>query len=117
MVQADSIDPLEHASKVSKAGTKAPGSKNFILNNWGDFLKLSNITIVDSKTKLQEYSLKLLKTLPIYKLINSTGPKHNPIYKIAVSIIGSKQFVGFGNSKQEAQLDGATKLLKAKNIK
>ena len=91
--------------------------KNYILKIWKKHIDKSGITVLDPKTKLQEYSLKKYKKLPIYKLINSTGPKHNPIYKIAVSIIGSKQFVGFGNSKQEAQLDGATKLLKAKNIK
>jgi len=42
---------------------------------------------------------------------------HNPIYKISVSIIGSKQFIGVGNSKQQAELDGAAKLLSAQNIK
>ena len=49
--------------------------------------------------------------------MSSTGPKHNPTYKIIVSIIGSKQFIGIGKSKQQAELDGAAKLLKAKNIK
>ena len=91
--------------------------KNYILKIWKSHIDKSDITILDSKTKLQEYSLKKYKKLPFYRLINSTGPKHNPIYKIAVSIIGSKQFVGLGKSKQEAQLDGASKLLKAKNIK
>ena len=47
---------------------------------------------------------------------SSSGPRHIPIYKISVSIIGSKKFVGIGNSKQEAQQDGAKKLLKAEKI-
>ena len=38
------------------------------------------------------------------------------INKISVSIIGSKKFVGIGKSKQQAEQDGATKLLKNKNI-
>ena len=49
--------------------------------------------------------------------MSSHGPKHNPTYKISVSITDSKKFVGVGNSKQQAELDGATKLLKFKNIK
>ena len=77
----------------------------------------SDITILDPKTKLQEYSLKIYKRLPLYRLVSSVGPKHNPIYKISVSIIGSKQFIGVGSSKQQAELDGAAKLLRAKNIK
>ena len=91
--------------------------EDFILKIWSKNLKNSNITILDSKTKLQEYSLKINKKLPIYKLISSDGPRHEPIYKISVSILGSKRFVGVGNSKQQAEQDGANKLLKYKNIK
>jgi ribonuclease-3 len=90
--------------------------KNFILKIWRNKIDNSNITILDPKTKLQEYSLKTFKRLPLYRVINSTGPKHNPNYKISVSIIGSKEFIGKGNSKQQAELDGAAKLLKYKNI-
>ena len=71
---------------------------------------------MDSKTKLQEYSLKWYKKLPLYRLVSAIGPRHHPIYRISVSISGSKQFIGVGNSKQEAEQDGATKLLNYKNI-
>jgi len=91
--------------------------KNYILKIWKQNIDKTDVTILDSKTKLQEYSLKSYKKLPIYSLVNSTGPRHNPTYKISVSIVGSKKFIGVGNSKQEAQQDGATKLLKDINIK
>ena len=90
--------------------------KDFILKIWQKKIDQSDVTILDPKTKLQEYSLKNFKKLPIYRLQSSSGPKHNPIYKINVSIIGSEQFLGIGSSKQEAQQDGANKLLKAKKI-
>jgi len=61
--------------------------------------------------------LKKFKKLPTYRLVNYSGPKHNPLYKISVSIFGSKIFVGSGRSKQEAEQDGANKLLEHKNIK
>ena len=91
--------------------------KNFILKIWRKEIDKSDVTILDSKTKLQEYSLKSYKKLPSYRLISATGPRHNPTYKISVSIIGSKQFVGVGNSKQQAEQDGAAKLLRGRNIK
>ena len=91
-------------------------ARKFILNIWEKKIDKSDVTILDPKTKLQEYSLKNYKKLPLYRLVSSTGPKHNPTYKISVSIIGSKQFVGEGNSKQQAELDGAAKLIKANNI-
>ena len=90
--------------------------KDFILRIWKKNIDKSYITILDSKTKLQEYSLKCYKKLPLYRLVSSEGPRHNPVYKISVSITGSKQFVGIGNSKQQAEQDGASKLLKFKNI-
>ena len=91
-------------------------SKNYILKIWKEEIDKSNITVLDPKTKLQEFSLKTYKKLPIYRIINSTGPRHNPVYKISVSIINSKQYIGSGNSKQMAELDAANKLLKDKKI-
>ena len=90
--------------------------KDFILRIWKKNLEKSHITVLDPKTKLQEYSLKQFKKLPKYKTVSFEGPKHAPIYKVSVSIVGSKQFIGEGNSKQNAELDGAAKLLKYKNI-
>jgi len=92
-------------------------SENFILKHWKIELAKSNVTILDSKTKLQEYSLKVNKKLPVYSVINTQGPKHNPIYKVSVSIQGSKIFFGKGKSIQQAQQDSAKNLLKDKNIK
>ena len=88
----------------------------YILKAWKKKIDKSDITVLDSKTKLQEHSLKKFKKLPIYKLVNSSGPRHNPLYKISVSIIGSKPYMGMGKSKQDAEQDGANKLLKSQNI-
>ena len=88
----------------------------FILNLWKNKLAKSNITILDPKTKLQEYSLKNFKKLPKYLIVDCTGPKHNPLYKISVSIVGSKTFIGQGNSKQQAEQDSAKKLINYINI-
>ena len=90
--------------------------KDFVLRLWKQDINKSHITILDSKTRLQEYSLKMYKKLPIYRLLSSKGPKHNPIFKVSVIIEGSKQFIGLGNSKKQAQQDGAYNLLKGINI-
>ena len=91
--------------------------KNFIIKVWKKNIENSDVTILDPKTKLQEYSLKKYKKLPLYRLLNSSGPKHSPTYKISVSIIGSKQFIGEGGSKQQAEQNAAAKLIDNKNIK
>ena len=90
--------------------------KEFVLKLWKQDINKSYITILDPKTKLQEYSLKMYKKLPVYRFLSSKGPKHNPTFKISVVIDESKQFIGLGNSKKQAQQDGAKNLLKSKNI-
>ena len=90
--------------------------KEFVLRLWKQDIDKSHVTILDPKTKLQEYSLKMYKKLPVYRLLSSKGPRHNPIFKISVIIDGSKQFIGLGNSKKQAQQDGAHNLLKSINI-
>ena len=92
-------------------------SSKFILKYWKNYLNLSDITVIDSKTRLQEYSLKKFKSLPIYKLISNTGPRHKPNFKISVKIKDSKTVIADGSSKKNAEQAAAMKLLEAINIK
>ncbi|MDC1541011.1 ribonuclease III, partial [Candidatus Pelagibacter ubique] len=59
-------------------------TEKFILNLWSEHITASVVTQIDAKTKLQEYSLKIFKVLPIYKLVSNTGPRHKPLFKVAV---------------------------------
>ena len=90
-------------------GLKAANS--FILLFWRNDLILSKKLIIDSKTKLQEYSLKIFKKLPQYKLIENTGPRHKPIFKVAVKITKSDFVISTGQSKKDAEQNAAKLLL------
>ena len=105
---ADSIEALIAAIYYDK-GFEA--SEKFILTMWKNFINLSDLTIVDSKTKLQEYSLKKYKSLPLYKLISSLGPKHKPKFTMSVRLNDTKFFEGSGDSKKKAEQNAAKKLL------
>ena len=61
-------------------------ASDFILRIWKKNINKSNITVSDSKTILQEHSLKRYKKLPLYRLVSVEGPRHDPIYKMSVSI-------------------------------
>ena len=91
--------------------------KELVLRLWKQDINKSHITILDSKTKLQEYSLKSFQKLPTYKVLTYKGPQHNPSYKVSVKINNSKFFYGMGNSKKVAEHDAAKKLLKDLQIK
>jgi ribonuclease-3 len=89
--------------------------EKFILDQWSDHIKKSINTQIDAKTKLQEFSLKKYKTLPIYKVISNTGPRHKPLFKVGVRLIDTKFCVAEGKSKKDAQQNAALKCLQ--NIK
>ena len=81
--------------------------EKFILNLWGDHITASVVTQIDAKTKLQEYSLKIFKVLPIYKLISNTGPRHKPSFQVAVKLKDTKFFTAKGSSKKDAEQNAA----------
>ena len=103
-VVADCCEALIGAIYLDKG---FPFAENFILTFWKKNIKESVITQIDAKTKLQEYSLKKHKKLPIYKLISNLGPRHKPIFKVAVKLPNSKFYTGQGSSKKDAEQNAA----------
>ena len=85
--------------------------EKFILDLWSNNISNSVETQVDAKTKLQEYSLKKFKILPIYKILSTRGPKHKPLFNVSVKIKNNKYVEGSGLSKKEAEQNAASKLL------
>ena len=88
-------------------------TEKFILNQWSEHILASVVTQIDAKTKLQEYSLKIYKKLPTYKLISNTGPRHKPLFKVAVKIKNTKFFTGNGSSKKDAEQNAANLCLES----
>ena len=111
-VLSDSCEALIGAIYLDK-GFQAV--EKIILSLWSDKIKDSAVTQVDAKTKLQEFSLKKFKKLPIYKLISNTGPRHKPLFKVAVKLIDTKFFTAQGNSKKDAEQNAA--IICLQNIK
>jgi ribonuclease III, bacterial len=91
-------------------------ANEFILNSWKDYLKTSNETIIDPKTKLQEFSLKKYKALPEYKIVSNTGPRHKPVFKVGVKIKNTRFTYSEGSSKKNAEQSAASMLLKNLNL-
>ena len=87
-------------------------AEKFILKFWKNYITLDMTNQIDSKTKLQEYSLKKFKVLPKYRLFSNTGPHHKPIFKIGVRIQNSKTYYATGNSKKDAEQNAAKLFLK-----
>ena len=111
-VLSDSCEALIGSIYLDKGFNVA---EKIILDLWSDHIKDSIYTQIDAKTKLQEYSLKKFKKLPIYKIISNTGPRHRPLFKVAVKLVDTKFFISEGKSKKDAEQNAAINCLK--NIK
>ena len=92
-------------------------TEKIILDLWKEKIKESAITQIDAKTKLQEFSLKKFKKLPIYKIISNTGPRHKPIFRVAVKLQSTKFYNGEGKSKKDAEQNAALLCLNDNLIK
>ena len=92
-------------------------TEEFIVKFWKKYLNINTKYQIDSKTKLQEYSLKKYKILPKYKLLSNTGPRHDPLFKIGVTINNAPFVYAKGKSKKETEQKAATLLLKKIGIK
>tara|TARA_B100000123_G_C25648612_1_gene392139 strand:- start:51 stop:719 length:669 start_codon:yes stop_codon:yes gene_type:complete len=108
-VLADTCEALIGAIYLDKGFSSV---EKIILSLWSKHIKDSVITQIDAKTKLQEYSLKKFKKLPIYKLISNTGPRHKPLFKVAVKLIDTKFYTAEGKSKKDAEQNAAINCLK-----
>ena len=107
-IMSDCLEALIGAIYLD-SGLKS--AEQFVFKFWDQFLKNSAMTLIDPKTKLQEYSLKKYKILPKYSFYKKTGPHHRPIFKTNVQIPNSRKIIGTGSSKKHAQQNAAEKLL------
>lgn len=69
-----------------------------------------NIGVADSKSRLQEYTMKKIKEVPGYQVIGETGPSHNKTFTVSVTVLGNS-YTGKGKSKKEAEQKAAKKAL------
>ena len=113
-VIADCLEALIGAIYLDKGMNYA---EKFILNLWSEHITASAVTEIDAKTKLQEHSLKVFKVLPNYKLISNTGPRHKPLFKVAVKLKDTKFFAAEGASKKDAEQNAASLCLESIAIK
>ena len=103
-VLADSCEALIGAIYLDKGFLIV---EKVILDLWSKKITESVITQIDAKTKLQEFSLRKYKKLPIYKLISNTGPRHKPLFEVGVKLFNSKLYISQGKSKKEAEQNAA----------
>ncbi len=66
---------------------------------------------LDAKSRLQEWSQKLYKKPPFYRLLKTEGPDHAKEFEVEVLVGGQIIARGKGKTKKEAEQDGASRAL------
>ncbi|MDR1167887.1 MAG: ribonuclease III [Heliobacteriaceae bacterium] len=68
-----------------------------------------NFLKYNAKSVLQEYTQGLSKEIPVYEIIDETGPAHDKTFTVEVSYKGEAVAQGSGHSKKEAEQECALK--------
>jgi len=81
--------------------------KNFIISKLDNILK--NQLYLDPKSKFQEKAQELYGITPHYKVLSESGPDHAKDFVVGLYLNNELISQGKGTSKQEAQVDAASK--------
>ncbi len=65
----------------------------------------------DSKSRLQEFTQEKFKVLPVYTLVDSTGPDHAKVFTVEVTLPDGTLLVATGSSLKRAEQDAAASAL------
>ncbi|WP_455478486.1 ribonuclease III [Bartonella sp. B10] len=88
----------------------------FIRKYWQNRAKQMNAGRRDAKTELQEWAHIQGSAQPHYRVIKRSGPDHDPIFMVEVSISGFAPEIGEGSSKRYAERMAAEKILQREGI-
>ncbi len=76
---------------------------------------LSKKLFLDPKSRFQEKAQEIYKITPHYKVLKESGPDHNKTFEVGLYLKEKLITTGKGSSKQEAQVDAASKGIKKYN--
>ena len=87
-------------------------AKSVVLKLWGDNVHTLDTVPQDPKTELQEWVQARGLDLPIYEVINKSGPDHAPVFILRVSVEGYGHVEADGASRRQAEKMAARDMLK-----
>ena len=86
-------------------------ARRFVALHWTGRMNASLAPPKDAKTGLQEWAQGRGRPLPIYRLVKTDGPPHQPVFTVSVSVEGEGEETASGASKRLAESAAAGLLL------
>lgn len=85
-------------------------ARGFVEPLWTPLLESARRPPQDAKTALQEWAQGRGLPLPIYEIVDRSGPDHEPLFTVAVSVEGLPVVTARGRSKRLAEQTAAEQL-------
>ena len=105
---ADSLEALIGAIYIDSNFEEV---KKVVLNLWDKKLSSQEKPPVDAKSFLQEWCLSKKKKIPVYKILEKSGPDHKPTFLVELRIENFQKVQGEGSTKKKAEIDAAQKII------
>ena len=87
-------------------------ARQFVRGAWQAAIERDPRPPQDPKTALQEWAQARGLPLPSYRTVSRSGPDHEPVFEVEVSVAGHDPAVAQGASKRVAEKAAAAQLLK-----
>jgi ribonuclease-3 len=83
----------------------------FVERHWRPKMNAEEKPPQDAKTALQEWAQAAGLALPLYTVVKSEGPPHDPVFEVEVMVVGQRPVSARGRSKRAAEQAAARQLL------
>ena len=87
-------------------------AERFIHRYWRPLQALDATPPKDAKTELQEWAQANGHPLPVYDMVDRSGPDHEPVFTVEAAVGGLPAAAGSGASKRAAEQQAAEALLR-----
>ncbi|MFA5668991.1 MAG: ribonuclease III [Balneolaceae bacterium] len=105
-ILADVFESIIAAIYITKGYKEAFTFVEQVIKDNVDFNETIN-TLDNYKSALLEYTQAHKLSLPHYKVVTESGPGHNKMFEISVTVDGKEYGVGSGASKKKAEQEAA----------
>lgn len=86
--------------------------RGFIRGAWAGMIDKHQPPPMDPKTALQEWAQGRGRPLPVYEMVEQSGPAHEPVFRVRVRVEGEEPATASGTSKRAAEKQAASALLR-----
>ncbi|MDB5477523.1 MAG: RNAse [Alphaproteobacteria bacterium] len=86
-------------------------AEKFIRSHWEELIRVADLPPEDAKSALQEWAQARGLPLPVYKVLERSGPDHDPIFVIEAKVSDYPSQQAQSKSKQAAQKLAARSLI------